>query len=768
MGCLIALTLIMTFRIPQGGWIILAIFIVSIGDVGPSLKQAFQRQLSVGIGCVTAISLVILFHQQAWIFIPAMGLVIGVAVYLSRTSAAPSIPILGALTMVLAIGGVDVKAPEGIHIALWRFLDISIGTGIGTFCQAFVWPQRPRRLLFESLADSLRRSSEQMKQALLPLDEVNTDEHTLGLGEERVMNSLAQWLTWLDNAERVGHIKRHHHYELVNLMGDVNQIAIASQQSARAAAMLTQTGQTALFETRVRDQIIEVSARCVLYAQAIEAQSWPSTTYAEPPLVDRTSLTFVQAEGASLELNAAITDSQSTFQATLLSSVISIAEGLDSMNPCRMLLSKEDAQRAASMPGQRPGLAASQGQVRSPAYTLSDLLYPKLNPTDLAAAAKAALGALIAYVYLNAVDWPGGITAVVTAVLVSLDNYGAMIQKSVLRIAGAVIGGAASVLVILLVIPNITGLAPYLVAVGAVCALGAWIQTGSTRIAYTGLQVGLVACLALASSHSPSIDLMPFRDRILGIFTGLASVVIVYGLFGEVRARLWAVDNSAETLRMIAQEASVGLKNIELREDKQAVHGMRAEIYRRIAFSYKLLTEASYEDWLSLDRKKNAEDAQVLHTLLDQTRAIQRVIMSLVWNRLEFQKLSPPKFDARAALEAIGQTVPNVLETVAKRIQQPDPINSEAVIATEAFSKSLRAAEAELLKHPIPLDDSDETKNFHRLTRAQLGFYQQIEILLTQLAKDTRNFSISGDHFSLRARLLGSERRGNAPTIRPA
>ena len=65
---------------------------------------------------------------------------------------------------------------------------------------------------------------------------------------------------------------------------------------------------------------------------------------------------------------------------------------------------------------------------------------------------------MIAYVYLNAIEGPGGITAVVTALLVSLDNYGAMILKGALRLAGALVGGLLSLLVILYVIPEITSL----------------------------------------------------------------------------------------------------------------------------------------------------------------------------------------------------------------------------------------------------------------------------------------------------------------------
>jgi uncharacterized membrane protein YgaE (UPF0421/DUF939 family) len=771
-GCVIALTLVMTLRIPEGGWIILTIFIVSMGDTGASVKRAVQRQLSVLTGCTVAITLVILFHQQPWLQIPCMGVVIGVAVYLSRTSAAPSIPILGALAMILAIGGVDVSGPEGVYIGLWRFVDISLGNIIGTFCQALVWPENPQKLLLEGLAKSLRTSAEKLNQSLLPAEEVITEESQLALGEERVMNSLAQSVTWLDNAEHVHKKIRGYHHEMVNLIGDVNQIAIASQQSARASAYLAERGQNARFSVPIRERILEIQERCNTYALAIEHRAWTPSIDALPLLNQAVSETFIAEEGNDRELSGDATGTQNTFEGTLLSSAVSSSEALDSITESVGFLRTGNTTQSKRNPGQAAPLdsrkVSSTSLFRLEKGSLTSNGYPKINHTDLVSAAKAALGALIAYVYLNTVDWPGGITAVVTAVLVSLDNYGAMIQKSVLRIAGAAIGGLASMMVILFVIPNITSLPPFLVAAGLVCTLGAWVQTGSTRIAYTGLQIGLVAGLALASSHSPSIDLMPFRDRLLGIFTGLASVLLVYGLFGEIRARIWAVDNSAETLRLMAKGALIGLEGGGVQVEKANTYSLRYEIYRRISFGYRLLTEASYEDWFSRQKEKNQRDSEALHTVLDETRAIQRVIMSVVWNRLDFQNIAAPHLAGRNVLEDVGRTLPKILESLATRLKNPESSDYRAVEAVSRYCEKLRLSESVLQSESLSDSSTPPERNYHRLLRAQLGFYQQLEILLLQMAKDTQEFSISGDRFSLVARLRGSERRSQAPTIRPA
>ena len=771
-GCVIALTLIMTLRIPQGGWVILTIFIVSMGDAGASMKRALQRQLSIAAGCATAIGIVILFHQQPWVLIPCMVLVIGVSVYLSRTTVAPSIPILGALCMILAIGGVDVTAKEGIDTALWRFVDISLGNIIGTFCQAFVWPERPQQLLLQGLADSLRASADRLQQALLPKEEVDTDEGVLALSDERVMNSLAQWITWLENAEYAHRDIRAFHHQMVDLIGDINQLAIASQQVARAMAYLRLQDKSPHFSPTVQEKLEEIRRRCGVYASAIEKRAWTHSTEALPALTDSVSRTFTDEEGQLQESGVDATGIENTFQGSVLSSAITMAESLDGLTESVDFVKSERPRHAQRPPGQPdPSTTSSVSpasifQLNRDRFTSS--AYFRINRSDLASAAKASLGALIAYIYLNAVDWPGGITAVVTAVLVSLDNYGAMILKSVLRVAGAAVGGLACMLVILYIIPIITTLPPYLVAVGALCALGAWVQTGSTRISYAGLQIGLITGLAMASSLAPDIDLLAFRDRLLGIFTGLVSVLLVYGLFGEIRARIWTLDNVAETLELMAQGSTLGLTEREPGSKKERTSEYRAEAYRRISFGYRLLTEASYEDWFSRQREKNRQDTEFLRTLLDQTRAMQRLIMSVIWNRLDFQKIEAPRLSGQDALEAIGRTLPAILESLAARLKNPDDSDTQALEAAKLYSEKLRTAESLFQEEQLSPSASSSERNYHRLLRAQLGFYQALEIRITQMAESTREFSISGDRFSLLARIRGPERRSTAPTIRPA
>ena len=147
---------------------------------------------------------------------------------------------------------------------------------------------------------------------------------------------------------------------------------------------------------------------------------------------------------------------------------------------------------------------------------------------------------------------------------------------------------------------------------------------------------------------------------------------------------------------------------------------------------------------------------------------MQRLIMSVIWNRLDFQKIEAPRLSGQDALEAIGGTLPAILESLAARLKNPDDSDTQALEAAKLYSEKLRTAESLFQEEQLSPSASPSERNYHRLLRAQLGFYQALEIRITQMAESTREFSISGDRFSLLARIRGPERRSTAPTIRPA
>ena len=753
-ACAIATTAVMTFRIPEGSWLIITILIVSQPDAGASITRALQRSAGTLLGGGFAIGLAITFPQQPWILLPCFALGLGYGIYLSRTSAAPYIPVLGSMTMILAIGGVNTAEPEGINIALWRFLNIGVGNLIGTLCQAFLWPEKPENLLRHHLAASLRNSGDRLGQCLLVPEEVVTDPDRLADSEERVMNSLGQWTTWLQNAEHDERRFRDHHDMIIELIGDINQIAIASQQVARVSSALALKGIAVDLRLVAREAIAAAKQRCSQYAEALENQEWTAALDQLPPLADRFTDLMALAETRSLTSSS---DPHSLARSSVLSAASSLGEGLDSLPGAVDFLRPPERQTKHEPFGAKTLRPTDD----DPIFVAEQ----RFNPQDAMAAAKATLAAMIAYIYINAIDWPGGITAVVTAILVSLDNYGAIIQKSVLRLAGAAVGGFMALLAILVVMPNIESLAGFLVVSSLIFGAGAWVQAGSGRVSYAGLQLAYAAALCLMLTHGPSTDLKPWLDRLLGVLLGIFCIAGVYAVFGEIRARVWSLNNVAETLRLMSQAARIGLRDRPPESEEVPIQKYRFEIYRRIAFSYRLLSESCYEDWFDADRAGAARETENLRRVIDRVRGLQRVLLSMLWNRLAYQRHSAPDLPGRQSVQDIGRSLPLLLESFSRRMENPGEKVPEAENALAAFHQNLEAA-----RRALPDGESADSESriaYNRL-RAQLGFYEHLGAVLVNLEADAWALHVRQDNFSLAAWLRGPEKRTSAPSIRPA
>ena len=81
-------------------------------------------------------------------------------------------------------------------------------------------------------------------------------------------------------------------------------------------------------------------------------------------------------------------------------------------------------------------------------------------------ALKAGLGLELCHVLMHALSWGALVTAGVSAVLVSQTSLGAIIQKFVLRIGGALLGGALGIATIVVAMPNLQKLGSLLIVAG--------------------------------------------------------------------------------------------------------------------------------------------------------------------------------------------------------------------------------------------------------------------------------------------------------------
>ena len=110
------------------------------------------------------------------------------------------------------------------------------------------------------------------------------------------------------------------------------------------------------------------------------------------------------------------------------------------------------------------------------------------TPDAVLYALKLTLCAVVCYILYTAIAWPGILTCVVTVLFTGLSSTGAMKQKQLYRLVGAVIGGVLAILVESLLFPNMDSITALILVAGSVCMLSAWVSR-SPRIGYVGVQI---------------------------------------------------------------------------------------------------------------------------------------------------------------------------------------------------------------------------------------------------------------------------------------
>jgi hypothetical protein len=104
------------------------------------------------------------------------------------------------------------------------------------------------------------------------------------------------------------------------------------------------------------------------------------------------------------------------------------------------------------------------------------------NPAYLHFALKTLLATLLCYVFYTAADWQGIHTIMLSCVIVAQPGLGATMQKTWLRIGGALLATLIALLLIVFVQPWTDSLSGLLAMTLPVFALAAWIAAGSHRL----------------------------------------------------------------------------------------------------------------------------------------------------------------------------------------------------------------------------------------------------------------------------------------------
>jgi fusaric acid resistance family protein len=339
---------------------------------------------------------------------------------------------------------------------------------------------------------------------------------------------------------------------------------------------------------------------------------------------------------------------------------------------------------------------------------------------------KVGFCVVIGYVIGLITQRPDLSTILTTILITALPTYGAALRKMILRIVGVIIGGALTLLTIIIVTPNFETLPAYMMALFAVFFISSYASLSSGRISYAGKQIGTTFALAFAGL-SPALDVYAPLWRIWGVLLGTLIAGIVFLL-------LWpeyAGDSLLPRLREVVRATLSMLPGGSAANTEDEIQQANSATMRTLAEILEVADDAQMEGRTStVNHNAIVEAAGTL-------RRIANRLASIATGRI----LAPtPQLDpvTESAREAVLDAIRRHLQTWLDFFSGADSLSAPAAQAI------VRAHSIDDLEKPLEQFCSRiEGREFARIESwtvdqrrailAELQSMRRLEYLVTQL-----------------------------------
>ncbi len=609
-ACSIAVLLTQWLHAPEPSWAVISVLIMSQADAGASVARGIERLLGTMIAATFTIALLVSFPAEPWMIFFFGLMALTFAHYISQTSTRPYVGLLAGLTVAILLVDEQGSLSTRIDLSLWRFAMVALGILIGTSVELLLVPADPEALLLEDVARRLRLAAEFLRSAA----EGRVKHHAPGLIES---SGVGRQVELLRNAEARWTGLRLRHLEQLALVTETDRVVTAAlmivHAHARAAAGVADSAGPVLLEARLRGRLADVARRTEALASDLEARRLPGLAVRLSEPVETVETLADPPTNAAIKLGPV--------RVATLGALLDLERILQALPANLGFLAEPVRSRVARSPLDSP---AAQ-----------PFFFPLFfHPTArvLERSLKVTVAGLLAWLLIYGLHWPEILTALVTVMVLAQGSTGEVVEKAVLRLGGAALGGVLGAITLLVFVPNLSSIAGLLVVQAPVWALAGWILGSGPRLFYAGFQVGMAYAVVTLTSNGPVLSLSSGLDRVIGILIGCFLFLVVDLLLWrrstleEMRQHLAAVIRAMAGVARVGH-GSRGAMGVEM--DGQALlapaGANRRQLYQEIS-TLMTLDVASRFEW-RLDQLGKAADERGWVT--DLLSRLQRPILAL-------------------------------------------------------------------------------------------------------------------------------------------
>ena len=527
--CALAMTIAalwgMTVELPQAYWGVISAALLSQPLATTTTARTIMRVAGTAIGGIVAVSMAAAFLGNPPAYLVCVGLVCFCSGYLWTGTRYPyAVAVLGLTVMLITFEGIN--DPTNVQSTAWyRTLEVSTGAIAVAIATAILPGERAMPRVRRLSASKVRRLAHGLDPLIDPT-----------IGRERIAITL-------DPVAAERYIAMHellrlaegesaqvwtHRARWFELLGTIERARITLDDVAFASSGPDAQRILAPAQAELSAVAKALADACERLAQEIEQFDVTGGVWEHGGAVEdsASAMQAVHARLDALRLSSTFTAWAVKDVSRLYGLVQSIDSGVrDIRRSHELLVEIRDVQAPVR---EYEGQAVEAAQVFS--------VFP-IERFRVRHGVKNALASVLGLVLALTIPGGYGASLMMTVQLLSASpNFGAMMQKSLLRFTGTLIGGALAIVFIIAIIPNLFSVgglmlwsAPFLFAFGYLLCCGA-------RVAYAGLQMALTFGMVVLPTNVPASNLWPATDRLIGVFVGAAIVGVVFNFIAPHRA----------------------------------------------------------------------------------------------------------------------------------------------------------------------------------------------------------------------------------------